>query len=293
MEELIGKKINRYEIKKYIGSGSFGDVFEAVNNITNERVALKIPVLNDQRDGQKCLLQEAKIYKEIANPEYGIANMKITKCKDRKIIVMDLLGASLENLLTKHKRFGLQSVIYIAMQMLEIIKYIHNCGYIHRDLKPDNFVIGKENMKKIYCIDFGLASKYVNKNNQHIKIMNTRKFCGTARYASIAAHKNIQQSRKDDLEAIGYLLVYFYRGKLPWQDIKHKDKKERYKLIGEKKESMSEEEICKNMPREFVIFLKYVRNLDFDEKPHYTSLQKMFEKLYISRGYKTDKLEWI
>jgi casein kinase 1/casein kinase 1 epsilon len=289
---MIGTDINKYTVTKYIGSGSFGDVFEARNKKTEQLVALKIPIQNEERDGQKSLLDEAKIYKQISSRENGVAEMKITSCKNQKIIVMDLLGPSLESLLTKHKKYGMKTVISLAIKIIDIIKYVHTCGYLHRDIKPDNFVIGEDDKKKLYIIDFGLAKKYIKKNGDHIEFSDQKKFCGTARYASIAAHKSCEQSRKDDLESIGYMLVYMYKGKLPWQGVKHKDKKERYRLIGEKKESLTEEELCSNMPKEFTIFLKYVRNLDFNEKPHYSALKKMFVNLYESRGYKNDKLEW-
>lgn len=292
IKSLLGTNINEYTIIKYISSGSFGNVFEAKNNKTNEIVALKVPIKNETRDGQKSILDEGKIYKQISNREQGICQVKVISHKGKKIIVMDLLGASLESLLSRHKRFGLKTIITLAISMINIMKYIHSCGYIHRDLKPDNFVIGHDDKSKLYCIDFGMAKKYIKKNGEHNAFNIHSKFCGTARYASISAHKFYEQSRKDDLEALGYILVYLYKGKLPWQNIKNKDKKERYRLIGEKKEALSEEEICSGMPKEFFVYLKYVRSLDFDEKPHYSSLIKMFKKLYESREYKTNKLEW-
>ncbi|NBP13202.1 hypothetical protein EBU95_02260 [bacterium] len=292
LTKLVGSDINRYTITRYIASGSFGNVFEARHKTTNEYCALKIPVVNESRNCQVSVIDEAKIYKEISNREKGVAGMKIMRNKDRKIIVMDLLGPSLECFLSKHTKFGLKTIISLAIKMLEIIKYIHNCGYIHRDLKPDNFVVGHPNTSKLFCIDFGLAKKYKKRNGDHIEFSNSKKFCGTVRYASIAAHQMQEQSRKDDLEAIGYILVYLYKGKLPWQNIKHKNKHERYRIVGEKKANLSEEEICEGMPKEFTIFLKYARHLDFDEKPHYTSLVRMFKQLYQSRNYKNDKLEW-
>lgn len=294
LQALIGTDINKYTITKYISSGSFGDVFEARNKKTQELVALKIPIKTDDKDGQRSVLDEARIYKQIANPEQGVVNLKVTTCKDKKIIVMDLLGPSLEALLAKHKRFGLKTVITLAIKMIDVIRYIHSCGFLHRDLKPDNFAIGYQHpdTSNLYCIDFGLAKKYLKRNGEHIKPIEHKRFCGTARYASIAAHQCQEQGRKDDLESIGYILVYLYKGKLPWQNIKHKDKKEKYRLIGEKKLDVSEEELCKNMPKEFCVYLKYVRNMDFDEKPHYSALRKMFVKLYESRNYKNDKLEW-
>jgi serine/threonine protein kinase len=292
LKRLVGTDVNKYTITRYISSGSFGDVFEARNRKTGELVALKFPVQTEERDGQNSLINEAKIYKKIGCPEKGIANMKVTTNRDKKIIVMDLLGPSLETLMEKHKRFGLKTVIMLAMKMIDIVKYIHSFGYLHRDIKPDNFVIGHENGSKLFCIDFGVAKKFVKKNGDHIEFRDCGKFCGTARYASIAAHRSQEQGRKDDLEAIGYLLVYMYKGKLPWQSIKHKDKKEKYRLIGEKKTEITEEELCAGMPKEFCVFMKYVRTLDFNEKPHYSALRKMFERLYESRNYKADRLEW-
>jgi len=210
----------------------------------------------------------------------------------QKGIVMDLLGSSVESLMTKNKKLQLKSIIKLAIMMLDVIKHIHTCGYIHRDIKPDNFALGYGDPRKLYCIDFGLAKRYVKRNGEHIQFSDKRKFCGTARYASIAAHKQTEQSRKDDLESIAYVLVYLFKGSLPWQGIKHKDKQERYRLIGEKKEQMSEEDICKDMPREFVVFLKWIRQMEFDEKPPYSSFRRLFEKLYKSRNYQNDKLEW-
>jgi serine/threonine protein kinase len=297
LKDLIGSTINSYTITKYINSGSFGDVFQAEHNKTKEIVALKIPIQTDTKNGQKWLLEEAKVYNclnsDTNGKSVGVANMKVIKNKDKKIIVMDLLGPSLENLLKQHKKFRLKSIILLAIQMIDVIKYIHNCGYIHRDIKPDNFVIGHEDKSKIYCIDFGLAKKYIKKGTeQHVSFKKDYRFCGTARYASIAAHMGYEQSRKDDLEAIGYLLIYLFRGNLPWQGIKHKDKKERCRLIQKQKEEIKEEDLCDKLPKEFMIYLKYVKSLDFDDKPHYTSLKNMFVKLYNTKGYRSNKFDW-
>jgi serine/threonine protein kinase len=294
---LIGTDINSYIITKYISSGSFGDVFCAKHKHTNKEVALKIPIKTDEKNGEESLLDEAKVYNALnkeRSEDCGIANIKILKNKElnKKIIVMDLLGPSLECMLKERKKFRLKTIILLAIQMIDVIRYIHDKGYVHRDIKPDNFVLDTNNGQKLYCIDFGLAKKYIKNNGDHISFKKTNKFCGTARYASIAAHKGHEHSRKDDLESIGYLLVYLYRGKLPWQGVKHKDKKKRYNMIMDKKISTPEEELCEQLPREFLVYFKHVKTLDFDERPRYQALINMFKKLYTFKNYKNCNFEW-
>jgi serine/threonine protein kinase len=294
---LIGTDINSYIITKYISSGSFGDVFCAKHKDTDKEVALKIPIKTDEKNGEESLLDEAKVYNALnkeRSENCGIANVKVVKNKelDKKIIIMDLLGPSLERMLKERKKFRLKTIILLAIQMIDVIRYIHDKGYVHRDIKPDNFVLDTNNGDKLYCIDFGLAKKYIKNNGQHISFKRTNKFCGTARYASIAAHKGYEHSRKDDLESIGYLLVYLYRGKLPWQNLKHKDKKKRYNMIMEKKISINEEELCEQLPREFLVYFKHVKTLDFDERPRYQALINMFKKLYDFKNYKNCYFEW-
>lgn len=306
--KLVGSDINDFTITKYINSGSFGDVFEAKDKSSGEYKALKIPIKTIEKDGEKWLLEEAKVYKNLNEAEEemkynckekfhtGIAKVDIIKSREfkKKIIIMDLLGPSLEEYINKSKikRLGLKSIILLTIQMIEILKFIHDNGYIHRDIKPDNFVMDYKKQQKVYCIDFGLAKNYIKKDGSHNSYKKGHKFCGTARYASINAHKGIEQSRRDDLESLGYMIIYLFKSKLPWMNIKSENKQEKYKLILEKKEQIKEEELCNQLPREFLIFLKYIKTLDFDERPMYSSLINMFKKLYLSRGYKNENFEW-
>lgn len=292
-EDLVGKTVNKYEIVKYIASGSFGNVYEAKHKRYNNKVALKIPIKNKQRDGTNSLILESRVYKYLSDPSKGVADMKIIKDDELGIrfIAMDLLGKSLESMMRIYSKFELDTVILLAVKMIDTLRHIHSYGYIHRDLKPDNFAIGYEDESKVYCLDFGLAKKYIKKNGEHIDFTDDRKFVGTARYASINAHKGVEQSRRDDLESLGYILVYFFKGKLPWQGVKHAEKKKRYAAIKKMKEQTTVETLCEGMPNEFLKFFYYIKSLDFDEKPHYSALKKMFNNLLIKRGY-SNSLQW-
>ena len=178
---LIGTDLNGYTVTKYISSGSFGHVFCAKNNKTNESVALKIPITNKEKDGERWLIEEAKVYNELHKQKshdddenYAVANIKIllNKKLNKKIMIMDLLGPSLQSILSKNKKFTIKSIILIAIQLINIMKYIHDRGYIHRDIKPDNFVIDNKSGEKIFCIDFGLAKKYTKKNQNILLHLN-------------------------------------------------------------------------------------------------------------------------
>lgn len=292
-QDFIGVSINNYKIMKYINSGSFGNVYEVIHKKTKKPFALKIPIISEERDGQKMLIDESKIYKHLSDPSKGIPDIKLISYDKKKVMVMDLLGPSLDSLFHQHKkRFSLQTVIKLTISMINILQYIHSKGYLHRDLKPDNFTVDKDTKTNLYCIDFGLAKKYINKEGNHIKFSDSRKFCGTAKYASIAAHERHEQSRKDDLESLVYILVYLYKGKLPWSDLKIKDKKKRYKKIYKEKLKNTPEELCDKMPREYTVFLNYIKEMSFDEDPPYSSFIKMFTKLYNKNNFENDLYDW-
>ncbi|KAK0134862.1 Casein kinase I isoform delta-B [Merluccius polli] len=210
---------------------------------------------------------------------------------DYNVMVMELLGPSLEDLFNFcSRKFSLKTVLLLADQMISRIEYIHSKNFIHRDVKPDNFLMGlgkKGNL--VYIIDFGLAKKYRDaRTHQHIPYRENKNLTGTARYASINTHLGIEQSRRDDLESLGYVLMYFNLGSLPWQGLKAATKRQKYERISEKKMSTPIEVLCKGYPSEFATYLNFCRSLRFDDKPDYSYLRQLFRNLFHRQGFSYD-----
>ena len=284
-DELTGKIFfGKYKPEKKLGEGSFGKIYSAVNVTDGEHYALK---MENKESGQNLLESEAYFLCYLRG--YGIPSVKSYGFSGNyNIMVMELLGKSLEDLFQDYKRkFSLKTVCLLAQQMLERMEFIHNKHIIHRDIKPDNFVIGVNNKSEIvYILDFGLAKKYRSSRTlQHIKFNINKKLTGTARYASINALRGCEQSRRDDLEAIGYVLMYFLRGSLPWQGLKVDRKEDRYKKIYEKKKATTPEELCSGFPPELAEYVRYTRNLEFEQNPDYNYLKGLFRKIMEDKGY--------
>ncbi|MCO5572750.1 hypothetical protein L7F22_026509 [Adiantum nelumboides] len=237
------------------------------------------------------LLYEAKIYR-ILQGGTGIPNIRWCGVEgDYNVLVLDLLGPSLEDLFNFcSRKFSLKTVLMLADQMINRVEYVHSKSFLHRDIKPDNFLMGLgRRANLVYIIDFGLAKKYRDPStHQHIPYRDNKNLTGTARYASVNTHLGIEQSRRDDLESLGYVLMYFLKGNLPWQGLKANTKKQKYERICEKKMSTSIESLCKAYPMEFSSYFHYCRSLRFDDKPDYTYLKRIFRDLFIREGFQFD-----
>ena len=294
MDALIGFIVaQKYQIENKIGKGSFGEIYQATNLQTGMKVGIKV----EQSDhAYPQLLYESRIYDSLRGGPgipylywYGSESIY-------NFLVMDLLGLSFEALLDQcNRQFSLKTLLQIADQMVTRIEYLHTNYYIHRDIKPENFVIGLgDRCNLIYVIDYGLCKKYMNhRTGDHIQYIEGKALTGTARYVSISTHIGIEQSRRDDLEGLAYVLVYLGKGKLPWQDLGVVDKNDRYEAIKNMKMRTSTAELCEGIPREFRIFLEYARSLGFEETPNYTYLKELFRDLMIKSRFELDyNFDW-
>ena len=229
---------------------------------------------------------------------FGLPEVKAYGCnQDYNILIMELLGHSLENLFqSQNKKFSLKTTCMLGIQMIERIEYIHSRKIIHRDIKPDNFAMGRnKNSHIVYILDFGLSKKYWSTTHKcHIPFITGKKLTGTARYASVNALSGYEQSRRDDLESIAYILIYFLKGHLPWQGLKVVKKEDRYKKICEKKKEISSEKLCTGFPAELQIFLNTIKRLDFTEVPDYDYLKDLLKKIMEKNRYDLDfHFDWL
>ena len=285
-----------------IGSGSFGQVLYGKHKITSLEVAVKVISSDSSQDNIK---KEISYTRQLQNKQ-GFPTIYYTCVYDKKnIIVESLLGPSLDKLFKYcGRKFPLKTVCIIGKEMVKRLETMHEKGILHRDLKPNNLTWGNFNssyndltninstnsinniynkldIDTIFLIDFGLSCSFLEGGNtsKHYKIKNNLSFVGTLRYASLNSHKGIRQSRRDDLESMIYILIYFLKGKLPWQDIKAKQKEERHKMISEIKSKVTIESLCENLPSEFAELLTYVKKLEFEEKPIYYKFYQFFDNL--------------
>ncbi|XP_052188333.1 casein kinase 1-like protein 10 isoform X2 [Diospyros lotus] len=285
MDQVIGGK---FKLGRKIGSGSFGELFLGVNVQTGEEVAVK---MEPAKTKHAQLHYESKLYMLLQGGT-GVPHLKWFGVEgEYNAMVIDLLGPSLEDLFNYcNRKFTLKTVLMLADQLINRVEYLHSRGFLHRDIKPDNFLMGLgRKANQVYIIDYGLAKKYRDlQTHKHIPYRENKNLTGTARYASVNTHLGCEQSRRDDLESLGFVLMYFLRGSLPWQGLKAGTKKQKYDKISEKKMLTSAEVLCKSYPSEFISYFHYCRSLRFEDKPDYSYLKRLFRDLFIREGYQFD-----
>jgi serine/threonine protein kinase len=289
--ETVGA--GRWSLTKRLGAGSFGEIYMAEDRSSSIKVAVK---LEDTVTKSPQLLAEAKILRSLRDlPSLPRVIWYGTEGQFN-ILVMTLLGQSLEEILNAAGRqLSLRGTMQVAEEMLQRVEDVHAKDVIHRDIKPENFLVGRNTeARNLYIIDFGLAKRYRDvRTGMHIPYKEEKSLTGTARYASLNTHLGLEQSRRDDLEALGYIFVYLQRGKLPWQGLPKSSHKDQYRGIMEVKMRTALPALCQDLQPEFCSFLQYCRMLKFEEAPDYTYLKRLLKTICSNNSITTfGKLDW-
>ena len=283
----------KYKVKKKLGEGAFGDVYLGSSIENNELVAIKV----EPRKIAKPLLETEAFFlyslRGLGIPEV----LSFGRLRNYNVLVEPLLDKSLFDIFTeRRKRLPKEDICLIAMQIIDRIQWVHSKNIVHRDIKPDNFLIGRKDPNVIYLIDFGLSKKYKSSTTgKHIRFGFTGKLTGTVRFASANALRGGEQSRRDDLESIGYMIIYFMRGKLPWQNVTGAKKMERYLKIYKMKKNVTPEDLCKSLPKQMTEFMRYIKQLEFEQEPDYSFLRNLFNSILKKLNGTNDQLlfSWI
>ncbi|CAG2215256.1 TTBK [Mytilus edulis] len=278
----------RWKVTKKIGGGGFGEIYEGTDLITKESVALK---LESSQQAKQVLKMEVAVLKKLQGRDHVCRFIGCGRNDKYNYVVMTLQGKNLAELRRSQSRgcFSLSTTLRLGAQMLKAIESIHEVGFLHRDVKPSNFAMGRlqKDCKKVFMLDFGLARQYTTATGEVRPPRTAAGFRGTVRYASVNAHKNKEMGRHDDLWSLFYMLVEFLSGQLPWRKIKDKEQ------VGIMKDKYDHSSLLKNMPNEFATFLEHICKLEYFDKPDYQMLHTLLDQCIKRKGIKeSDAYDW-
>ncbi|XP_030308442.1 tau-tubulin kinase 2 [Calypte anna] len=278
----------RWKVLRKIGGGGFGEIYDALDLLTRENVALKV---ESAQQPKQVLKMEVAVLKKLQGKDHVCRFIGCGRNDRFNYVVMQLQGRNLADLRRSQSRgtFTISTTLRLGKQILESIESIHSVGFLHRDIKPSNFAMGRfpSTCRKCYMLDFGLARQFTNSCGDVRPPRAVAGFRGTVRYASINAHRNREMGRHDDLWSLFYMLVEFVVGQLPWRKIKDKEQ------VGSIKERYEHRLMLKHLPQEFNIFLDHISNLDYFTKPDYQLLMSVFENSMKTFGViESDPFDW-
>ena len=277
---------------KLLNKGDFSNIYRGSNISNKESVAIKF---ESKKSSHPILENEARFLYQLRGT--GIPEvLSFGKNKFYNILVEPLLGKSLFDIFKGQNKMSLNDICFISLQIIERIQWVHSKGFIHGNIEPGNFLIGRKDKNMIYLIDFGLSKKYrADKTGKHIKFCSTKKLIGNDLFASNNASSGVKQSRRDDLESIAYTIIFLLKGELPWQNATGVNKIEKNLNIYNMKKKISVNDLCKDLPSQIKEFTNYVKLLEFEEKPDYYYLRRLITSILDERNIKIDllKLSWI
>jgi len=285
----------RFTFAEPLGKGGFAFVFAGWDNLMNENVAIKVEN-KDRKNASRSIKKEYRLLVKLCN--HGCPVPKAIwcgRCEDRRVMVMQRMGESLSDFFKLcGKLFSLQTTLCVTMELITILESLHDAGVLHRDIKLQNFLTGWKNSSSFYVCDFGLSDFYVDpQNNAHIPLTKGHSRYGTVRYASLNNHRGIEQSRRDDLESLGFVLIYAAKGAVPWQTIRNEDRRKKWSQVYEMKRRIKLSELCDGLPDCFKTFMENVRKLEFTQRPNYAYLRNIFQEEYDNQQFqRPTKYDW-
>jgi serine/threonine protein kinase len=289
--ELRVPLLGRYVYEKRLGAGSFGEVYQVLDNVTNERLAVKI---ESKSIKAPQLVIESEIY-DLTDGERGFPKKRFfLEDETSSYLGMDMLGPSIENVFQNQRGyFTVREAFRFGAQAIDLIRTLHNKGFVARDIKTENFLFARDfpEDKQVFMIDFGLVKRYIDPvTKSHIPMRIRNALTGTVRYSSLNAHRGMEQGRRDDLESLGYVMLYLLRGSLPWQGLRVTGNENKYAVIFEAKKKVELSFICRGLPEEILKFLHYTRELEYEEKPDYDAMIGLMNAVVDNPSQELDKI---